>query len=89
MNGTILYLNTDPGARIPEMTLAGIRRYAAAMEWKARAFSSEESRQEAIPALMAAYAPVAGCVYECSDDNVPASPEIFGGVPPDNLQHPD
>ena len=78
---TILYLNTDPGARIPEMTLAGIRRYAAARRWKAEAFSSAESRQEAIPALMAAYAPIAGCVYECSDDNVPASPSVFGNVP--------
>ena len=28
---TILYLNTDPGARIPGMTLAGIRRYAGAV----------------------------------------------------------
>ena len=78
---TILYLNTDPGARIPEMTLAGIRRYAAARRWKAEAFSSAESRQEAIPALMAAHAPIAGCVYECSDDNVPASPSVFGNVP--------
>ena len=30
---------------------------------------------------MAAHAPIAGCVYECSDDNVPASPSVFGNVP--------
>ena len=77
---TILYLNTDPGARIPEMTLAGIRRYAAARRWKAVAFSSAESRQEAVPALLEEHAPVAGCVYECSDDHV-APPSVFRGVP--------
>ncbi len=77
----ILYLNTDPGARIPQMTLAGMRRYAFARGWTAEAFSSEESRQEAIPALMETSAPVVGCVYECSDDNLPASPKVFGCVP--------
>ena len=30
MSATILYLDTIPGKRIQEMTLAGIRRYAAA-----------------------------------------------------------
>jgi LacI family transcriptional regulator len=81
MSATILYLNTTPTERIPQMTLAGIRRYATAREWTAEAFSPEASRAEAIPALIAAHAPVVGCVYECSDDNVPASPEIFGGLP--------
>ena len=76
----ILYLNTDPGARIPEMTLAGIRRYAGIRGWEAEAFSSEQSRREAIPALLASRAPVAGCIYECSDDNI-APPSAFRGVP--------
>ncbi len=78
---TILYLNTDPGARIPQMTLAGMRRYASARGWTAEAFSSKEVGKDGIPTLLAARAPVVGCVYECSDDNLPASPGIFGGLP--------
>ena len=77
----ILYLNTDPGARIPGMTLAGIRRDASARGWTAEAFSSEESRPDSIRKLLVSRAPVAGCVYECSDDNIPSSPDIFGAVP--------
>ncbi len=77
----ILYLNTDPGARIPQMTFAGMRRYASARGWTAEAFSSKEVGKDGIPALLADRAPVVGCVYECSDDNLPASPEIFGGLP--------
>ena len=77
---TILYLNTDPDSRIPQMTLAGIRRYAGIRGWEAEAFSSEQSRREAIPALLASRAPVVGCIYECSDDNI-APPSAFRGVP--------
>ncbi len=76
----ILYLNTDPGARIPGMTLAGIRRYASARRWTAEAFSSEESRPDSIRELLVSRAPVAGCVYECCDDNI-ARPSCFRGVP--------
>lgn len=77
----ILYLNTDRDARIPQTTLAGIRRYAAARGWEAEAFSAEESRTEAIPALLASRAPVVGCLYECCNDKIPASPAVFGGIP--------
>ncbi len=81
MHPRILYLNTDPVARIPQMTLAGIRRYAGARGWTAEAFSSEESRAEAIPGLLASRMPVAGCIYECADDNIPLSSAIFGKIP--------
>ncbi len=77
----ILYLNTNPSERIPQMTFAGIRRYAAVRGWEAEAFSSEESRAGAIPALLESRAPVAGCIYDCCDDNIPASPSVFGAVP--------
>lgn len=77
---TILYLNTDTGARIPQTTLAGIRRYASARGWEAEAFSSKESSAEAIPALLASRAPVVGCIYECSDDNI-APLSAFRGLP--------
>ena len=73
----ILHLNTRPAQRIPQMTLAGIRRYAAARGWMAEAFSEDESRPEAIPALLASRAPVVGCVYDCSNDSVPTM-EVFG-----------
>ncbi len=63
------------------MTLAGIRRYAGARGWKAEAFSSEASRVEAIPGLLASRMPVAGCIYECADDNIPLSSAIFGKIP--------
>ena len=35
MPATVLYLNTDPLACIPQMTLAGMRRYAASRGWAA------------------------------------------------------
>ncbi len=46
MSATILYLNTDPDAHIPQMTLAGMRRYAASRGWAA---SLDEARQDAAP----------------------------------------
>lgn len=76
----ILYLNTDPGSRIPQTTLDGIRRYAGVRGWEADAFSSEESRRTALSALLASRAPVVGCIYECSDDNI-AQPSTFKGIP--------
>ena len=76
----ILYLNIGPSERIPQMTLAGIRRYAAVRGWEAEAFSSEESSVKAIPALLASRAPVAGCIYGCSNDTI-APPSAFMGIP--------
>ena len=81
MAATILYLDTIPGERIQNMTLAGIRRYAAARGWDAVAVPREESRPAAIPALLAARKPVAGCVVECSDGRRDLPPRLFGGVP--------
>ena len=51
MAPVILYLNTDPGERIPQMTLAGMRRYASARGWTAEAFSSKEVGKDGIPDL--------------------------------------
>ncbi len=81
MAATILYLDTIPGERIQNMTLAGIRRYAAARGWDAVAVPGEESRPAAIPALLAARKPVAGCVVECSDGRRDLPPRLFGKVP--------
>lgn len=81
MAATILYLDTIPGERIQNMTLAGIRRYAAARGWDAVAVPREESRPAAIPALLAARKPVAGCVVECSDGRRDLPPRLFGKVP--------
>ena len=81
MAATILYLDTIPGERIQEMTLAGIRRYAAARGWDAAAVPVEESRPTSIPALLAAHSPVAGCVVECSDGRRDLPPRLFGKVP--------
>ena len=81
MAATILYLDTIPGERIQNMTLAGIRRYAAARGWDAVAVPREESRPAAIPALLAARKPVAGCVVECSDGRSDLPPRLFGRVP--------
>ena len=77
----ILYLNTAPGDRIQGMTLAGIRRYAAARGWTAEAVPSDESRPEHVPSLLAAHHPVVGCVVDCSDDSVSLPPRLFGAVP--------
>ena len=81
MAATILYLDTIPGERIQNMTLAGIRRYAAARGWDAVAVPREESRPAAIPALLAARKPVAGCVVECSDGRKDLPPRLFGRIP--------
>ena len=81
MAATILYLDTIPGERIQNMTLAGIRRYAAARGWDAVAVPREEPRPAAIPALLAARKPVAGCVVECSDGRSDLPPRLFGRVP--------
>ena len=77
----ILYLNTAPGDRIQGMTLAGIRRYAAARGWTVEAVPSNESRPEDVPSLLAAHRPVVGCVVDCSDDSVSLPPRLFGAVP--------
>ena len=78
---SILYINADPGTQIPEMTLAGIRRYARAVGWCAEAIASAESAAEEIPALIASFAPVVGCVYESANDAAPPPPNVFGGLP--------
>ena len=77
----ILYLNTAPGDRIQGMTLAGIRRYAAARRWEVESVPWQASRPEDIPALLAAHRPVAGCVIECADGDSRLLPQLFGKVP--------
>ena len=77
----ILYLDTIPGERIQKMTLAGIRRYAAVRGWDVVAVPREKSRPAAIPALLAAHKPVAGCVVECSDGRRDLPPRLFGKTP--------
>ena len=78
---TILYLDTIPGERIQETTLAGIRRYAAVRGWDVVAVPREKSRPAAIPALLTAHKPVAGCVVECSDARRDLPPRLFGKTP--------
>lgn len=77
----ILYLNTAPGDRIQEMTLAGIRRYAGARGWAAEAVPKRWFGPRRLAALLAARRPVAGCVVDCSDDGTCFSPSLFGAVP--------
>jgi hypothetical protein len=78
---TVLYLDTIPGERIQETTLAGIRRYAAVRGWDVVAVPREKSRPAAMPALLAAHWPVAGCVVECSDARRDLPPRLFGKTP--------
>lgn len=80
---TILYLDTIPGERIQETALAGIRRYAAVRGWDVVAVPREKSRPAAIPALLTAHKPVAGCVVECSDGRRDLPPRLF--APPRRL----
>lgn len=81
MSATILYLNTAPGDRIQEMTLAGIRRYAGTRRWEAESVPWQASRPEDIPRHLAAHRPVAGCVIECADGSSHLPPQLFGRVP--------
>ena len=81
MSPTILYLDTIPGDPIQALTLAGIRRYAAALGWEAEAVPESESRLTNLKALLRAHAPVAGCVVECSDFHEDLPPRLFGKIP--------
>ena len=81
VSATILYLDTIPGDQIHALTLAGIRRYAAALGWKAAAVPDSESRPEALKALLRAHAPVAGCIVECADLHAGFPPRLFGKTP--------
>ena len=78
---TILYLDMIPGERIQEMTLAGIRRYAAAQGWNVAAVPVAESRPDGISAHLAAHRPVAGCIVECADGRRDLPPRLFGNIP--------
>ena len=81
MSATILYLNTVPGDRVQALKLAGIRRYADVRGWEVVAVPRSESRSENLPALLAVHSPVAGCVVEAFEDEIPLSPSLFGAVP--------
>lgn len=81
VSATILYLDTIPGDQIHALTLAGIRRFAAALGWEAEAVPESESRPEALKALLRAHAPVAGCVVECADFHDDLPPRLFGKTP--------
>ncbi len=80
MVATILYLNTE-SAHIPQMTLAGMRRYASSRGWSVEAYPPAESRKNRLAALFRKHAPVVGCVWECSDDGLPGSPSALDAVP--------
>ena len=80
MVATILYLNTE-SAHIPQMTLAGMRRYASSRGWTVEAYPVAESRKNRLAALFRKHAPVVGCVWECSDDGLPGSPSALDAVP--------
>lgn len=81
MAATILYLDTIPDERIQKMTLAGIRRYAAAKGWHVVAVPVAESRPDRIPALLSEHRPVAGYIVECSDGRRDLPPRLFGKMP--------
>ena len=78
---TILYLNAIPGEHTHELTLAGIRRYAAARGWDVVNAPKRGLGPRRLAALLAAHRPVAGCVVECPDDTLRLEPGLFGDVP--------
>jgi LacI family transcriptional regulator len=77
----ILYLDVIPGDPIQATTLAGIRRYAAALGWEALAVPDSESRPATLKKLLRAHSPVAGCVVECADLHADLPPSLFGETP--------
>ncbi len=78
---TILYLDADLVGRIQCASLDGMRRYARSLRWDVAAVPPAESRHEAIPALLSAHRPVAGCVIESSGGRRDLPPRLFGEVP--------
>ena len=77
---TIFYLDTIPGNRIQETTLAGMRRYAVARGWEVEAVSFERSRPDDLLPLLSRRRP-AGCIVECCDGRSDLPPRLFGSVP--------
>ena len=78
---TILYLNIIPGDSIHALTLAGIRRYAAALGWEAAAVPETDTRPEALEDHFRAHTPVAGCIVECAGLHAGFPPRLFGKTP--------
>ena len=86
MAATILYLNTWPGDLVQKLKIAGMRRYAGARGWSVESVPSGDSRPGKIRGILAAHAPVAGCIVEGSDDSARLSPTLFGRTPVVYLQ---
>lgn len=85
---SILYLDTIEGERNEETTFAGIRRYAASRGWEAETLRYGDSRPKPLRALLKAFAPVAGCVIECTDGRADLPPDFFGDIPVAYLHAP-
>ncbi len=77
MQAVVLFLNDKPDDPTKRLKLAGVRRYAAAAGWNLVPVGVARSRREALPALLAKYAP-AGCI--CDEDGTPmdVTSRLFG-----------
>jgi len=69
------------------MKLAGIRRWAAALGWKAKMIQRPASTPENLPALLSRYRPV-GCICEGSGHWVDLPPRLFGKTPVAYIEYP-
>ncbi len=76
----ILYIDFMPGDFAQEAKLAGLRRYAAAHDWKVATVPEEESRPAFIPALLERLRPD-GVAVDCSIGHADLPPRLFGKTP--------
>ena len=63
------------------MTLAGIRRYAAARGWDVVNVPRSGLGPKRLASLLETHRPIAGCVVECLNESMRLSPGLFGAVP--------
>ncbi len=78
--GKILYINVFPDCRVEDMTLAGIRRYAAGRGWSVESAGPDAVASGKLASLLRTIRPV-GCIVECSGDAPPLPRRLFGRVP--------
>ncbi len=62
------------------MKLAGVRRYAGTRGWEVAAVPGDESGPGRIRELLKRHRPI-GCVVDCSGNENPLRPSIFGDIP--------
>ena len=77
---TILYVDYSPGVDSDRRRLDGIRRYAAARNWRVETLNHAECSPAALREALVRIRPI-GCAAECWCPDTAMRPALFGRVP--------